>query len=77
MCLAEIGSPQEDNMIRLALAVAIVVMAFMTVSGVSYAAPGAPLPAGMASDASAGGVAKVYWHHHWRHHWHWCRWHHC
>jgi hypothetical protein len=75
ICWQRLVRAKEDSMVRLALAVAIVVMAFMTVSGVSYAAPGAPLAAGVASEASAGGVTQVYWHRHWHHHW--CRWHRC
>ena len=62
-------------MIRLAFAVVIGALAFTAVSGVSQAAPAAPLPAGVASDAAAGNVTQVWWHHrHWHHH-HWCRWH--
>jgi hypothetical protein len=45
------------------------------VSGNSQAAPIAPLPAGVASDASAGNITQVYWRH--RHWHHWCRWHRC
>ena len=60
------------------LAVAIAALAFTTVSGVSQAAPVAPLPAGVAADAGAGHLTLVYWHHrhwhhrHWRHWRHWC-----
>ena len=62
-------------MIRLTFAVAIVALAFAAVSGNSQAAPIAPLPAGVASDASGGNITQVYWRH--RHWHHWCRWHRC
>ncbi|MDR3422161.1 MAG: hypothetical protein P4L80_13115 [Xanthobacteraceae bacterium] len=62
-------------MSRFVFAAAIAALAFVTVSGISQAAPVAPLPAGVVSDAGAGNITKVYWHHrHWRH---WCRWHRC
>jgi hypothetical protein len=62
---------KEDSMIRMAFAVAIATLAFTTVSGVSQAAPIAPLPTGVKSDAAAGNITQVYWHRHhhcwWRH----------
>ena len=59
-------------MIRTAFAVVIGALAFTTVSGISQAAPVAPLPAGVASDAAAGNLTQVWWHHH--HHWHHHHW---
>jgi|GEM_PF-1744725 hypothetical protein len=59
-------------MIRLAFAVVIGALAFTTVSGISQAAPVAPLPARVASDAAAGNLTQVWWHHH--HHWHHHHW---
>lgn len=62
-------------MIRMAFAIAIAALVFAAVSGASHAAPIAPLPAGVASDAGAGNITQVYWHH--RHYWHHhCWWHH-
>ncbi len=63
-------------MIRIAFAAAIAALAFTAVPGVSQAAPVAPLPVGIASDAAAGNLTQVWWrHHHWHHH-HWHH-HHC
>jgi hypothetical protein len=43
-------------MVRTVFAVAIVALAFASVSGVSHAAPVAPLPSGVASDAASGNI---------------------
>ena len=53
-------------MIRIAFAIAVAVLAFTAVSGVSQAAPIAPLPAGVASEAASGNITHV-----------WCRWGRC
>ena len=60
-------------MIRLTFAAAIAALVFAALPGASQAAPIAPLPAGVASDASNGHVTQVWWHRHR----HWCRWHRC
>jgi hypothetical protein len=64
---------KEELMIRATFAIAIAALAFTAFSGTSQAAPMAPLPAGVASDAAAGNVTQVYWHRHWHHH---CWWRH-
>lgn len=68
-------------MVRKAFAIAVMSLVFAAASGVSYASPAAPLPAGVVSAAASGDVtqARCGWHcrHHWRHRHHWCRRHHC
>jgi hypothetical protein len=60
-------------MIRIAFAVAIATLALTTASEISQAAPIAPLPTGVASEAASGNVTQVWCG--WRcRHWH--RWHH-
>jgi len=54
-------------MIRTVVATAVAALVFAAVSGTSQAAPIAPLPAGIAADASHGSVTHVWWHH--RHCW--------
>lgn len=61
-------------MIRTAFAIAVTALVFATVSGVSQAAPIAPIPAGVANEAAAGNLTQVWCG--WRcRHWH--RWHRC
>ncbi len=63
-------------MIRTAFAIAAATLILTGVSGVSWAAPIAPLPAGVAHEAAAGDLTEVWCG--WRcHHWRWHRWHHC
>ena len=50
-------------MIRIAFAVAIATLALTTASEISQAAPIAPLPTGVASEAASGNVTQV-----------WCGW---
>jgi hypothetical protein len=57
----------------MAFAVAVAVLAFAAVSGVSQATPIAPLPAAIAGNSGAGNITQVYWHHHHHHH---CWWRH-
>jgi hypothetical protein len=53
-------------MIRTMFAIAIAALLFVAVSGVSRAAPIAPLAPGVANDAASGNVTQV-----------WCRWGRC
>jgi hypothetical protein len=68
---------KEDSMIRTVFAVGLAALVLAAVSGLSQAAPIAPLPAGVASDAASSHVTPVWCG--WRcRHWHrWCRWHRC
>jgi len=53
-------------MIRTVFAIALAAITLVTVSGLSQAAPIAPLPAGVTADH--GNLTQVQWHHrHWRH----------
>jgi hypothetical protein len=51
-------------MIRISFAIAVAAFIFAAGVGVSRAAPIAPLPAGVADDATSGNVTHVwcYWH---------------
>jgi len=64
-------------MIRTVFAAAVAALVFAAASGVSQAAPIAPLPAGVASKAASGEITKVWCGWRCRHHRHWCRWHRC
>jgi hypothetical protein len=72
-------------MMRIAFAIVMAALVFVAVSGVSRAAPIAPLPAGVANDAASGNVTQVWcrwgrcggwgWRRGWGPGWGWCRWH--
>ena len=64
-------------MMRMVFAVGLAALVWMAVSAGSQAAPIAPLPAGVASEAAAGQVTPVWCGWRCRHRHHWCRWHHC
>ena len=64
-------------MIRMVFAVGLAALVWAAVSAASQAAPVAPLPAGVASEAASGHVTPVWCGWHCRHRHHWCRWHHC
>ena len=66
-------------MIRRVLAAAIVALALVAAPGVSHAAPAAPLPPGVASNAASGHIIQAWcgWRcRHWRSYHYW-RWYHC
>jgi hypothetical protein len=60
---------KEDGMIRTVFAVAVAALAVTAAFGASQAAPIAPLPTGVTSDAAAGNVTPVYYRYH-RHYYH-------
>lgn len=64
-------------MIRTVFAVGLAALVFGAVSGVSQAAPIAPLPAGVANEAASGHITQVWCGWRCRHWHHWCRWHRC
>lgn len=64
--LATLFTQRRISMKRTAFAIAVAAVVFAAASGVSRAAPIAPLPAGVASEAAAGDVTHV-----------WCRWGRC
>ncbi len=49
-------------------AIALAALTCTAVSGIAQAAPIAPLPNGVAADASHGNVTKAWYYHY--HHWH-------
>jgi len=59
-------------MTRTVFAIAAAALIFAAVSGISQAAPIAPLTG--VSSADTGAVTQVRWHHGWHHHH--CWWHH-